>query len=367
MDRRTLLRRVGALGAATTVGTGVASGQSDEASAPPAPDGATWELTWSDEFDGDSIDESTWTFETGPGCGENGELGTTCNWGNEEGQYYTDGDNAWIEDGALVIEAREEAAPNGVNEYTSARLKTQGKHEVRHGRIDVRATLPEGQGIWPAIWMLGGDIATRGWPNCGEIDIMEFLGHERDTVHGTVHGPEYSGADGISGSYALDSGTFSGEAHTFSIVWRPDRIRWFVDGTQYHEVTRATVEDAGDEWVFDHDFFLLLNVAVGGQWPGYPDETTEFPQQMRVEYVRHYEAVEGSGPPAIGDGPAPTDPDGDGLYEDLNGNGEADFEDVVTYFDNMDDPAVTDHVDYYDYNGNGEADFADLVDLFEQV
>lgn len=369
LSRRGLLQAVGA----TALGTGIASGTATaDADDIDPPDGREWRQVWSDEFDGNSIDTDTWTFETGGGCGQNGELGTGCNWGNNEAQYYTDGDNAWVEDGALVIEAREEEAPNGVHEYTSARLKTSGKKSTQYGRIDIRATLPQGQGIWPALWMLGNDIGQQGWPDCGEIDIVELVGHEPATVHGTVHGPGYSGANGIGSGYTLGSGTFNEGPHTFSIVWDPDRIEWFVDGEQYHTVTRSQVEAAGNEWVYDDSFFFIFNVAVGGLWPGYPDETTTFPQQMRVEYIREYEAVESGGETPtlepIGDSDSPpTDPDVDGLYEDLNANGRLDSDDVVQFFQHKDEAAVTDHLDKYDFNGNGRIDYDDIAQLFDEL
>ncbi|MFB6162440.1 MAG: family 16 glycosylhydrolase, partial [Halococcoides sp.] len=289
-SRRTFLATVGAGVGTGLLGTGLAVDPAQavpsDAPAIDAPGGQSWQMVWRDEFDG-SIDDA-WTHETGGGCGEHARLDTDCSWGNQEEQYYTAGENAFVEDGSLVIEAREETAPNGINQYTSGRLKTQGAHTMQYGRLDVRATLPEGQGIWPAIWMLGG----YNWPDDGEIDVMEFLGHDTDTIHANVHGPGYSGANGISGSYTDQSVNFSESAHTFSMVWQSDRIDWYVDGEHYHKVTRSAVESAGHQWVFDHGFFFLLNVAVGGTWPGYPDASTDFPQRMVVDHVRQYAAVE---------------------------------------------------------------------------
>lgn len=249
--------------------------------------GRSWRPTWREEFDGDALDTSVWTHELG-----NGHEAGIPGWGNEEPQYYQR-DNARVENGRLVIEAREEHVEDAYGEYdyTASRLKTQDSLTRRYGRVDVRARLPRGQGIWPAAWALGSDISSAGWPDCGEIDVMEYLGHEPATVHGTVHGPGYAGADGVSGSHSVAAGSFADSFHTFSLVWEPDRIEWYVDETRYHTVTRAEVEASGNEWVFDGEFFLLLNVACGGEWPGYPDETTAFPQQMAVEYVRHYEQV----------------------------------------------------------------------------
>jgi len=243
-------------------------------------------MTWSDEFDGGGIDESVWTFETGNGHP------TVPGWGNEEPQYYQR-ENAWVEDGHLVIEAREEHVTDAYGEYdyTSSRLKTQDAIEKRYGRVDVRARLPHGQGLWPAIWSLGASVDEVDWPNAGEIDIMELLGDEPATVHGAAHGPGYSGADGYGDSYTLFRGTFADSFHVFSIVWGPDRIEWYVDETRFHLLTRSEVESAGDQWVFDGPVFFLLNIACGGAWPGYPDETTEFPQRMLVDYIRHYETA----------------------------------------------------------------------------
>jgi len=360
-----------------TVGSGVlgmslattAAAQTLSAEAPKidAPSDRSWELTWADEFDG-SINDA-WSHETGGGCGEDAGLDTDCTWGNEEAQYYTAGDNAWVEDGSLVIEAREEPAPNGHNDYTSGRLKTQGEHTMEYGRLDVRATVPEGQGIWPAIWLLGEDISDRGWPGCGEIDVMEFLGHVRDTVHGTVHGPGYAGADGIGSNFTLETGRFSEGAHTFSIVWEPDRIDWYVDGTHFHSVTRKEVESAGDQWVFDHEFFILLNVAVGGRWPGYPDETTEFPQRMTVEYVRQFEAVEEPTTPELDpiEGTIPADLDGDGRHEDFDGDGQLTFSDVFTFFRQAGTSEVKTHVEAYDFTGDNSVTLADVVALLRKL
>jgi len=243
-------------------------------------------MTWSDEFDGGAIDESVWTFDTG-----NGHPAVP-GWGNEEPQYYQR-ENAWVEDGHLVIEAREEHVTDeyGEYDYTSSRMKTQNAVEKRYGRVDVRARLPEGQGLWPAIWSLGANLDEVDWPNAGEIDIMELLGHEPATVHGAAHGPGYSGADGYGDSYTLFRETFTDSFHVFSIVWSPDRIEWYADGAPFHVLTRSDVENAGDQWVFDGPVFFLLNVACGGTWPGYPDESTEFPQRMEVDYIRHYETA----------------------------------------------------------------------------
>jgi beta-glucanase (GH16 family) len=231
-------------------------------------------LVWSDEFSGSTIDRTNWTFDIGGG-----------GWGNNEYEFYTDRpENARIENGSLVIEARKERYRN--RNYTSARLKSQGLRSWTYGRVEARIKIPYGQGIWPAFWMLGNDITTAGWPNCGELDIMENIGREPAIVHGTLHGPNYSGASGIGGQYTLATGVFSNDYHVFAVEWYPDHISWFVDNTLYMTKTTADVPGV---WVFNHPFFIILNVAVGGYWPGYPDATTTFPQFMQVDYVRVYQ------------------------------------------------------------------------------
>jgi beta-glucanase (GH16 family) len=239
----------------------------------PAFDGAFDELVWADEFSGSTINRSNWTFDIG-GDG----------WGNNEYQWYTDSlNNARIENGMLVIEAREERIRS--RNYTSARLKTQGLRQFTYGRIEARIRVPYGQGIWPAFWALGANLPQVGWPNSGEIDIMEHIGREPFNVYGTVHGPGYSGSSGVGNGITLAS-PVTNDFHVFAIEWEPNVIRWYVDGVQYHTVTPQTIPGT---WVFDHDFFLILNVAVGGYWPGYPDATTVFPQRMLVDYVRVYQ------------------------------------------------------------------------------
>jgi len=210
------------------------------------------------------VDPQKWTMETGGG-----------GWGNNELEYYTNRlQNAYLEDGALVIKAINETytGPDGVSRnYTSARLKTQGKFAQAYGRIEARIKIPYGQGIWPAFWMLGSDISQVGWPQCGEIDIMENIGKEPSTVHGTIHGPGYSGAAGIGAPYTLPNGErFADAYHVYAIEWEPKAIRWYVDGALYKTVTPANLP-AGSAWVFNHTFFALLNLAVGGYWPGSPD------------------------------------------------------------------------------------------------
>lgn len=173
--------------------------------------------------------------------------------------------------------------------YTSARIKTRGRFAATFGRVEARLKLPRGQGIWPAFWMLGDNIDTVPWPACGEIDIMELVGHLPDTLHGTLHGPGYSGSRGLSTSTVLPEGEeFSDAYHVFAVDWRPGRVDWLLDGKMFHTLTPADLPSGG-EWVFDnHPFYILLNLAVGGAWPGYPDESTSFPQEYRIDYVRVY-------------------------------------------------------------------------------
>jgi beta-glucanase (GH16 family) len=265
-----------ACGGAAVVATPTpAAPPTPEPTATPATDRAGWTLIWNDEFDGPAINPDFWTHEVG-GHG----------WGNGESQYYTDSpDNSYIEDGLLVIQALEQNLLGKL--FTSARLITQEKVTQQYGRIEARIRIPTGQGIWPAFWMLGADFDTVGWPRSGEIDIMENIGSEPGVIHGTVHGPSYSGGSGVGASYRLpDRRPFADDFHVYAIEWEPQEIRWYVDDALYNTIIP---DDLPGDWVFDHPFFILLNVAVGGRWPGYPDQTTEFPQRMLVDYVRIYE------------------------------------------------------------------------------
>jgi beta-glucanase (GH16 family) len=242
------------------------------------------QLVWSDEFnqaDGSAPDPQKWTFDLG-GKG----------WGNQELETYTSRpENVYIHDGMLVIQARKEkfTGNDGVaRDYTSARLKTQGLFSQTYGRIEARIKIPYGQGLWPAFWMLGNDEGKVGWPKCGEIDIMENIGREPSMVHGTVHGPDYSGGKGVSAAYSLPRGErFAAAFHTFAVDWRPRQIQFFVDDNLYTTILPTSIPP-GASWVYDHPFFIILNVAVGGAWPGNPDATTTFPQTMQVDYVRVY-------------------------------------------------------------------------------
>ena len=234
-------------------------------------------LVWQDEFNGSTINSSDWTHELG-----------ASGWGNNEWQNYTARpENSFLSDGKLIIEAREESYQGA--DYTSARMITQGKESFQFGRVDIRAKLPEGQGIWPALWMLGNEISNVGWPACGEIDIMELVGHEPSTVHGTAHwGPQGQGFSNYQGNGTSLSGgeKFSEKFHVFSIIWEPNSIKWFVDDEQYFSLDNGQVNGA---YPFNGEFFFIFNVAVGGNWPGYPDATTVFPQRMYVDYIRVFQ------------------------------------------------------------------------------
>jgi beta-glucanase (GH16 family) len=251
---------------------------------PPSPGQPLGTLVWSDEFNGPNgspPDRTKWTYDVG-GRG----------WGNNELETYTNRtQNARLQDGTLLVQALKEtfAGPDGIaRHYTSARVKTQGLFRQTYGRFEARIKIPYGQGLWPAFWMLGDNIGQLGWPDCGEIDIMENIGREPSIIHGTIHGPGYSGGSAISASYALPADQrFAADFHAFAVEWEPNVIRFYVDGTLYKTTARAGLPSSAT-WVFDHPFFLILNVAVGGNWPGSPDSSTVFPQTMQVDYVRVY-------------------------------------------------------------------------------
>jgi beta-glucanase (GH16 family) len=255
---------------------------------PPQPPPASppgYALVWSDEFngpDGSAPDSSKWTYDLG-GKG----------WGNKELECYTNRlQNAQIQGGNLVITAHKEAFPcsDGVSSsYTSARLKTQGLFTQAYGRFEARIKIPAGQGMWPAFWMLGNDITSTGWPKSGEIDIMENIGKEPGTVHGSLHGPSTtSRTSDATAIFSLPAGQNLADAfHLYAVEWEPGVVRFYLDANLYATFTQSRWP-AGGAWVFDHPFFIILSVAVGGTWPGSPHGTTQFPQQMLVDYVRVY-------------------------------------------------------------------------------
>ena len=245
---------------------------------------ADWILVWSDEFggpDGESPDPGKWGYDIGT------------DWGNAQLEYDTDRPaNVSLDgNGNLAIIAREESYMG--QQYTSARIVTRDLYEPTYGRIEARIKLPAGQGIWPAFWLLGANIDAVGWPQCGEIDIMEYLGQETNTVHGSLHGPGYSAGGAISTSYLLPTGDFDTNFHVFAVEWEENVIRYYVDDVLYQTITPEDIN--GNEWVFDQPFYIILNVAVGGTWVGPPDESTVFPQTMLIDYVRVYQDAGSSG------------------------------------------------------------------------
>jgi beta-glucanase (GH16 family) len=252
----------------------------------PENEGDAFVLVWSDEFDGaagTSPDPTKWTYDIGTGPNGDG-------WGNGQLEWNSDRPENVSMDGQghLAITAREESF-NGQN-YTSARIKTQGLFAREYGRFEARIRQPVGRGLWPAFWMLGADIDVVGWPQTGEIDVMEYKGQEPDVLHGSLHGPGYSGGGAITRRVALDT-RLDLDFHVYAVDWDPDRITWYFDGDAYFSVARDQVRARG-EWVFDDPFFLILNVAVGGSFvrqPPLPEVDANFPQTMLVDYVRVYE------------------------------------------------------------------------------
>lgn len=248
------------------------------ADAPDAAPAGGWTLRWSDEFDGPDgagVDPTRWVYETGGG-----------GWGNGESQNYTARtDNVVRRGGNLEIIALRESFEG--SSFTSGRIKTAGRFEFTYGRVEMRARLPEGgPGIWPAFWLLGANIGAVSWPACGEIDIMEWVGVAPTRVFGTLHGPRYSGAGSV-GAWHAEAAPYSAGFHVYAVEWEPDAIRWYFDDRLFE--LRTPLDLAGRAWAFDHDFFILLNLAVGGAWPGPADATTPFPQRYLIDYVRVYQ------------------------------------------------------------------------------
>jgi beta-glucanase (GH16 family) len=237
-------------------------------------------LVWRDEFDGDALNTADWTYEMGDGCPNN------CGWGNNELQYYRQ-ENTSIVNGHLVITAKKQNY-NG-HDYTSSRIVTKGKQQFKFGRIDMRAALPEGQGIWPAMWMLGSNIDAAGWPACGEIDIMELTGDVPNRVVGTVHyGSDLAHHQYNSvNKFAASGDSYQDKFHVYSINWENNKVEFLVDDEVYSTITPADLN--GQPWPFNKFFFFIFNVAVGGNWPGAPDSSTKFPQYLIVDYVRVFQ------------------------------------------------------------------------------
>lgn len=233
-------------------------------------------LVLEEDFESGEIDTSLWTFEIG--TGQNG-------WGNNELQYYTDRpENVKVEDGKLIITAREESFEG--SSYTSARMITKEKFEVQFGRIEARMKMPWGRGLWPAFWMLGNNIDEVSWPQTGEIDIMEYRGQDPTIVHGSVHGPGYSAGNAITKSFNLQNDRLDTGFHTYGIEWGENYINFYIDDSLYN---RITPDDVTGEWVFNKPFFMLVNMAVGGTFVGSPSEDTVFPQTLEVDYIKVFE------------------------------------------------------------------------------
>ena len=242
----------------------------------------SWRLVWSDEFDGTRLDYTKWAVE------ENAHGG-----GNGEEQFFVDRpENVRVENGNLVLEARKEQFESSgqLRQYTSGRIRTKHRADWKYGRIEVRAKLPTGRGLWPAIWMLPTQEHYGGWAASGEIDIMELIGHEPNTVHGTLHyGSKWPHNVHTGKPFVLSSGTFADDFHVFALEWEQGAIRWSVDGALYQTQTEWRTDGGPFPAPFDQPFYLILNVSVGGQWPGPPDAKTVFPQRMLVDYIRVYQ------------------------------------------------------------------------------
>ena len=238
-----------------------------------------YQMMWGESFDNPTLDPSSFNFEVGDGCPN------LCGWGNNELQTYSsEEDNVFIEDSKLVIRATEVAGST----YRSARLTTKDKKEFQFGRIDIRARMPIGQGIWPALWMLGQNIDEIGWPACGEIDIMEMVGHQPKNVHGTAHwGPTDRGFSTFKTAQTIHSDDLADNFHVYTLVWKMNRLEWYFDEKLFHTITPTDLQ--GEANPFNQPFFFIFNIAVGGNWPGNPDSTTEFPQRLEVDYIRVFQ------------------------------------------------------------------------------
>jgi len=243
---------------------------------------APWQLVWSDEFSGPNLDYTKWAVEENANGGGNGEK-----------QFYVERpENVRVENGCLVLEARKEhfGLAGQRRDYTSGRIRTKYRADWKYGRIEARAKLPTGCGLWPAIWMMPAQDKYGGWAASGEIDIIELLGQEPNTVHGTLHyGGSWPNNVHTGKPFVLTNGTFADDFHVFALEWEPGVMRWYVDGTLYQTQTQWRSSGGPFPAPFDQPFYLILNVAVGGQWPGPPDATTVFPQRMLVDYVRVYQ------------------------------------------------------------------------------
>lgn len=241
---------------------------------------SSFTLSWADEFDGATVNTTDWTFETG-----------ASGWGNNEFQNYTNGANAKVENGKLIITAEKVNDNTTAGSYTSTRMITRGKKEFTYGRMEIRAKLPSGRGIWPAIWMLGADLGTKGWPACGEIDIMEYVGYEPNKIHATVHTSSGSGGNGNGSGKTLE--TAEEEFHIYGLIWTEKEMVFYTDSPENVTHTYAPSNKTDDNWPFYKPQFFILNVAVGGNWGGAQGiNNSIFPQTMEVDYVRVYQPEE---------------------------------------------------------------------------
>ncbi|HEY7568786.1 MAG TPA: glycoside hydrolase family 16 protein [Gemmatimonadaceae bacterium] len=284
MIRRSLHRIVSCSAVVVLIACGRGPVERSTASPPPPPTNPTaYELVWADEFNGGGLPDPTkWGYDIGDGCPN------ICGWGNNELEHYTANrtENARVENGNLVIEARREQF--GTRDYTSARLVSKNKGDWIYGRIEVRAKLPSGRGTWPAIWMLPTDWLYGGWPSSGEIDIMEHVGFAPDSVHGSIHTAAYNHTKGTQSTSNIVVANAEQAFHVYAIEWMPDVIAFYVDSSRYHSF--ANEKKGSDAWPFDQRFHLLLNIAVGGNWGGQKGvDQTIWPQQMVIDYVRVYQ------------------------------------------------------------------------------
>jgi beta-glucanase (GH16 family) len=273
-------------------GGGVTPPPTDTTTTTPPP--ITWNLVWSDDFDGAagaSVDPARWSYDVGDGCSAG-----ICGWGNNEKELYTNAtDNASLDgQGHLAIVARVAALSvscyYGPCQYTSAKITTRGKMSAAPGRVEARIRIPAGQGLWPAFWMLGNDFATAGWPASGELDIMENKGSQPNTSSSAIHGPGYSGNTPFAHANTIGPGTLADDFHVYAVEWDASKARFYVDGTMHYSVLRADIQRYGAS-ILDKPYFVILNLAVGGNFDGDPKALGIFPATMLVDYVRVYAAA----------------------------------------------------------------------------
>jgi beta-glucanase (GH16 family) len=238
-----------------------------------------YQLVWADEFNGTKLDSTKWSYQ----------IGNRHGWGNHEKEYYTS-ENAIVKDGYLTIIAKKENRDGF--DYTSSRIHTINKGDWKYGKFEMRAKLPIGKGMWPAFWMMPTKSVYGGWPVSGEMDIMEYLGNDSTTVYGTLHyGGRPPDNKHTGKSFKLVEGDFHNQFHTFTLIWERGKVQWLVDDSLYQTQTEWYTTEGEFPAPFDQEFHIILNMAVGGDWPGYPDESTRFPQKFIVDYVRVYQEI----------------------------------------------------------------------------